>query len=224
VAVFVIVHGGWGGGWEWKEVGRLLAERGHHVSRVTLTGLGERSHLFSSAVDLDTHVEDVVQHLAFEDLRDVVLVGHSYGGMVVTGVADHLPERIGRLVYVDGFVPVDGDSLLDLLPGDFADALHGSAVDGRVPPPGDDPGYPRWYIDRVAGHPLAAFEQPLRLEGRAQPIPTTYIRCTESDVPLDSSIERAQAAGWTVRELATRHDAQVFDPVGLTVLLSDAAA
>jgi hypothetical protein len=144
--------------------------------------------------------------------------------MIVTAVADSVPERIARLVYVDGFVPVDGESLFDLLPGDFVDAVRGSAVDGRVPPPGDDPSYPRWYLDRAAAHPLAAFEQPLRLAGRRQAIPTTYIRCTESDVPLDSSIERAQAAGWTMRELATGHDAQVFDPVGLAALLSDAAA
>jgi pimeloyl-ACP methyl ester carboxylesterase len=224
VAVFVIVHGGWGGGWEWKEVDRLLRERGHDVSRVTLTGLGERSHLFSPAVDLDTHVQDVVEHLTFDDLDDVALVGHSYGGMVVTGVADRVPERIGRLVYVDAFVPVDGESLFDLLPGGFVDGLRGLAVDGRVPPPADDTAHPRWCLDRVSDHPLAAFEQALRLASRRPAIPTTYIRCTESDIPLDSSIERAAAAGWTMRELATGHDAQVFDPVGLTALLSDAAA
>jgi len=115
-------------------------------------------------VNLDTHVEDVIRHLELEDLDDVVLVGHSYGGMVVTGVADRVPERI-------------------------------------------------------AEHPLAAFEQPLRLEGRGNDIPATYIRCTESDVPLESFIARARVAGWTMRELATGHDAQVFDPAGLVGLL-----
>jgi pimeloyl-ACP methyl ester carboxylesterase len=215
----VLVHGGWGGGWEWREVERLLRLKGRDVSRVTLTGLGERAHLISPSVNLDTHVEDVIRHLELEDLDDVVLVGHSYGGMVVTGVADRVPERIAQLVYVDAFVPRDGESLFDLLPEGFVDGLRSSAVDGRVPPPGGDPGYPPWYLERVAEHPLAAFEQPLRLEGRGNDIPSTYIRCTESDVPLESFIARARVAGWTMRELATCHDAQVFDPAGLVGLL-----
>jgi pimeloyl-ACP methyl ester carboxylesterase len=219
VAQVVLVHGGWGGGWEWREVDRLLSTEGHDVSRVTLTGLGERAHLFSPSVNLDTHVEDVVRHLEFEDLNDVVLVGHSYGGMVVTGVADRVPERIARMVYVDAFLPREGESLFDLLPEGFVTGVRSSAVDGRVPPPGDDPGYPSWYLERVVEHPLAAFEQPLRLEGRGNDIPAVYIRCTESDVPLESAVTRAAAAGWTMRELATRHDAQVFDPHGLVELL-----
>src|SRR5581483_12288456 len=115
---------GWGGGWEWREVARALEAKGHAVSRVTLTGLGERSHLLSPAVDLDTHVQDVVAHLELDDLRDVVLVGHSYGGMVVTGAADRVPERIARLVYVDAFVPNDGESLFDLLPPSFVSQLR----------------------------------------------------------------------------------------------------
>jgi pimeloyl-ACP methyl ester carboxylesterase len=224
MATLVIVHGGWGGGWEWRDVERLLRADGHEVSRVTLTGLGERAHLLSTSVNLDTHVEDVVRHIQAEDLHGVILVGHSYGGMVVTGVADRVPERIAGLVYVDAFVPRDGESLLDLLPDDFAGHVRASAVDGRVPPPGEDPRYPRWYLDRVGDHPLAAFEQPLRRDRHDNGVAATYIKCTESDVPLDSSVDRAKTAGWTMRELATGHDAQVFDPDGLAELLRAAAA
>jgi len=224
MATFVVVHGGWGGGWEWRDVEALLRADGHEVSRVTLTGLGERAHLFSPAVNLDTHVEDVVRHLECDDLDRVVLVGHSYGGMVVTGVADRVPERIAQLVYVDAFVPHDGESLLDLLPDDFGGMLRGSAAGGRVPPPSEGPAYPRWYLDRITDHPLAAFEQPLRREGDDNGVATTYIRCTRSDIPLEACVERGRDAGWTMRELATEHDAHVFDPEGLARLLSAAAA
>jgi len=224
MATFTIVHGGWGGGWEWRDVEMLLRARGHGVTRPTLTGLGERAHLLSPSVDLDTHVEDVVRHLEFEGLQDVVLCGHSYGGMVVTGVADRVPARITQLVYVDGFVPREGESLLDLLPAEWVSMVRDSATDGRVPPPGEDPAYPPWYVERVRHHPLAAFEQPLRLSGRGDAIPRSYIRCLQSDAPLASSIERARSAGWTMLEIAAQHDAQVDDPVGLAELLSAAAS
>jgi len=143
MATFVIVHGGFGGGWEWREVARLLQAKGHEVTRPTLTGLGERSHLATASVDLELHIEDVVQHLAFEGLHDLVLVGQSYGGMVVTGVADRVPERIARLVYVDAFVPRDGESLFDLVGPELSSVFRGSAADGLIPPPGGAPsGYP----------------------------------------------------------------------------------
>lgn len=220
MATFVIVHGGWGGGWEWRDVARLLQQESHDVSRVTLTGLGERSHLLSPAVNLDTHVEDVVRHLEFDDLSDVVLVGHSYGGMVVTGAADRVPERIAKLVYVDAFTPNDGESLFDLLPAEFVSHLRDSARDGAVPPPGDDPKYPAWYLERVRPHPLAAFEQPLRVDGRAPSIPRSFIRCLQSDIPLDLT----RVADWPTSEIDTHHDAQVYDPDGLARLLSRAAS
>lgn len=223
MATFVIVHGGWGGGWEWRDVDRLLRAEGHDVSRPTLTGLGERAHLLSPSVDLDTHVEDVVCHLEFEGLEDVVLCGQSYGGMVVTGVADRVPERVGRLVYVDAFVPLDGESLFDLLPQQWVSMLRDSATDGRVPPPGGDPAHPAWYLERARDHPLAAFEQPLRLAGRGDRIPRSYIRCLRSDAPLEPMIERARTAGWQIQEIDTHHDAQVGDPVGLARLLANAA-
>ena len=105
---FVIVHGAWGGGWAFREVDRLLRAEGHTVYRPTLTGQGERNHLANEAIDLDLHIQDVVNVILWEDLKDVVLVGHSYGGMVVTGVADRIPERIGCLVYLDALLPENG--------------------------------------------------------------------------------------------------------------------
>ena len=223
MAAFTIVHGAWGGGWEWREVETLLRARGHDVTRPTLTGVGERAHLFTSSVGLDTHVEDVVRHLEFEGLEEVVLCGHSYGGMVVTGVVDRVPARVTRLLYVDAFVPRDGESLLDLLPPGWVAMLRDSAAEGRVPPPAD-PAYPAWYVERVRDQPLAAFEQPLRLSGRGDAVPRSYIRCLQSDAPLEPSVERARSAGWTMREIAAHHDAQIDDPVGLAELLSALAS
>jgi pimeloyl-ACP methyl ester carboxylesterase len=115
VATFVLVHGMWAGGWYWQKVRPLLRAAGHEVFSPTLTGLGERVHLARPEVDLDTHIDDVVNVMRYEDLRDVVLVGHSYAGMVIGGVADRAPERLARLVYLDAFVPEDGDCVEDFL-------------------------------------------------------------------------------------------------------------
>ena len=109
---YVLVHGAWGGGWAWRDVADRLRARGHEAYRPTLTGLGERRHLATEDVGLDTHIEDVVNLLVFEQLHDVVLVGHSYGGMVISGVADRVPERIAYRIYIDAFVPEDGESLV----------------------------------------------------------------------------------------------------------------
>ena len=116
MATFVIVHGAWSGGHAWRWVRPLLRSAGHEVFTPALTGLGERSHLASAQIDLETHVRDVIAVLEYEDLREVVLVGHSYGGMVISGVADRVPERLALLVYLDAEVPMDGQSELDLLP------------------------------------------------------------------------------------------------------------
>lgn len=157
-----------------------------------------------------------------DDLQDVVLVGHSYGGMIVTGVADRVPERIASIVYVDGFVPQDGESLFDLLPDEFVSALLGSATDGRVPPPGADPDHPSRYLERARPHPLAAFEQPIRLTGRGEAIARSYIKCLRSEIPLDACLGRT--SNWPMAEIDTHHDAQIGDPAGLADLLSAAAA
>ncbi len=115
MAIFVLVHGAWHGGWCWQRVARLLRAAGHDVYTPTLTGLGERAHLLSPAIGLDTHIKDILGVLFYEDLRDVVLVGHSYAGMVITGVAEQTAKRLRHLVYLDAFVPWEGQSLLDLM-------------------------------------------------------------------------------------------------------------
>ncbi|MGZ0244868.1 MAG: alpha/beta fold hydrolase, partial [Alphaproteobacteria bacterium] len=110
MASFVLVHGAWHGGWCWRDVRRVLEEHGHTVFTPTLTGLGERSHLLSPDIDLETHIADVINLLVWEELNDVILVGHSYGGMVITGVADQAKDRLRHIVYLDAFLPADGES------------------------------------------------------------------------------------------------------------------
>ena len=141
MATYVLVHGAWHGGWCWKRVAPLLRAAGHEVYTYTptLTGLGERAHLLSRDIDLDTHITDIVNVLAYEELTDVVLVGHSYGGMVIAGVADRVPERVAHLVYLDAFVPRDGQAVHDIFSPEFAAHLQALALaegDGwRIPAP-----------------------------------------------------------------------------------------
>ena len=111
---FLLCHGAWSGGWAWKKMHPLMAQAGHRLMTPTYTGLGERAHLANPAIDLDTHIQDILNVIKYEDLRDIVLLGHSYGGMVATGVADRARERVSQLIYLDAFVPRDGQSLLDL--------------------------------------------------------------------------------------------------------------
>ncbi len=130
MATYVLVHGGGHGGWCYQRVARILRASGHEVYAPTLTGLGERSHLLNSDVDLHRHIEDVVAVLHYEDLRDVILVGHSYGGMVITGVADRASDRIGRLVYLDAATPRNGQSLVDVA-GPIIEAVPPDGRDRR---------------------------------------------------------------------------------------------
>ena len=137
MGTFVLVHGAWGGGWAWRPtVGALLREAGHEVFTPTLTGLGERAHLASPDIDLETHINDIVGVIEYENLHDVVLMGHSYGGMAITGVADRVPERLAHLVYVDAFVPEDGQSLADLIGPGTAEGMI-----ARAQAEGDGGGY-----------------------------------------------------------------------------------
>src|SRR4051812_10914914 len=173
MATFVIVHGAWSGAHAWRWIRPLLRAAGHDVYTPSLTGLGERAHLAQPSTDLDTHVTDVEAMLRCEDLRHVVLVGHSYGGMVITGVADRCPERLAQLVYLDAEVPLDGESELDLVPAEerrgYEEAARERGDGWRIPPPFPDPlppGLPPefvWGIARMNPHPLATMTQPLHL-------------------------------------------------------------
>jgi pimeloyl-ACP methyl ester carboxylesterase len=135
-ATFLVCHGAWGGGWSWKKLHPLMRGSGHRLVTPTYTGLGERAHLASPAIDLDAHIEDVLNVIKYEDLRDIVLLGHSYGGMVATGTADRAGDRVTQLIYLDAFVPRDGQSLFDLNePGRLPMRELAKSGDGwRVPP------------------------------------------------------------------------------------------
>lgn len=236
MATFVLVHGGWGGGWEWRQVADRLAALGHVVHRPTLTGLGERRHLARPEVDLDTHVDDVLGVLALEELDEVILTGQSYGGMVVTGVADRVPQRIARLVLIDAFCPRDGESCNALSPPGFVDHIralaeeHGDGWLVPLPFPPDDMGLPPEIIDSYVGRlvpqPLATLEQPLRLTGAGDAIPRTYVDCRPDDVAEEHWVfarfaQRAREEGWDVHRLPVGHDVHVIDPDGLTALLEE---
>jgi pimeloyl-ACP methyl ester carboxylesterase len=236
MATFVIVHGGWGGGWEWTPVARKLRQRGHDVFTPTLTGLGERAHL-GREVGLSDHIDDVEAVFTFEELSEVVLCGHSSGGMVVTGVADRLAGKVRLLVYLDGFVPEDGQALHDLIPAEFGQALVRSAEereDHRVPmppellpPEGVIPVEVRTsYVRRTRPHPVATQTEPIRLTGAIDQVSRAYVRCTDVDAENDllgPFAVRARAAGWLYRELPTAHDLQLLDPDGTAALLDELA-
>ena len=226
MATYVLVHGGGHGGWCYQRVARILRGSGHEVYAPTLSGLGERAHLLSKDVDLNLHVRDVVELLFYEDLRDVILVGHSYGGMVITGVADRAAERIGRIVYLDAANPVNGQSLVDVA-GPIIEATRplGQVVDGvelvLLPGPGagtfygvTDPDDVAWMDERLTGHPWRCFEQPLDLtnEDALWAIPSYHIVCSSTLATRDRALmDEARAAG-RLWEIDTGHDLMITEP------------
>jgi len=233
MATFVIVHGGWGGGWEWTPVARKLRARGHEVCTPTLTGLGEREHINPSEVTLSDHIEDVLATIIFEELDDVILCGHSYGGMVVTGVADRVPDRIRLLVHLDAFAPKADESLRDLIP-EFVDALLAAAEesgDGRAPAPEELlPSEEAFgeaavsYINRMRPQSTTTMTEPVRLSGGVDRVPRAYVECTGyEDSVMDPFVVRAESEGWLHREVATEHDLHLFDPEGTAEVLDELA-
>ncbi len=234
--VFVLIHGAFHGGWCWRLVADHLIAAGTRVYAPTMTGLGERAHLLSHSVGLGTFVEDALGVLRAEEIEQAVLVGHSFGGMVISAVADAAPERVAQLVYLDAIVPVNGRSALDLLPPDIAAARRAAAQDSSgglsipVPPAAafDVPPGPAhdWVARRITPHPLAAYADPVAL---ANPVgngrPRTYIRCTAPVYrAVQPSYDRISAeAGWSLLDLPTGHDAMVTAPDLLATMLLDIA-
>lgn len=220
MSVYVLVHGAWGGSWMWKGIRRALQSRGHDVFTPTLSGVGERSHLLSRQVDLQTHIADVVNLILWEELSDVVLCGHSYGGCVVTGVADRIPDRIRALMYIDAFVPESGQSLHDTLPAEQRDAqLRGARETGdgwKVPPiPAEvfnvNVAARAWVDKQRTPQSLATFQQPLQLTGAIEKIENvTYILATDWDhSPFHQFYEKAKAKGWKTLTIRCGHDVQL---------------
>ncbi|MGH7857020.1 MAG: alpha/beta fold hydrolase [Candidatus Binatia bacterium] len=231
MTTFVLVHGAWHGGWCWRRVRKLLREAGHEVFTPTLTGLGERAHLAGPEVGLRTHVQDVVAVFEAEDLTDVVLVGHSYGGMVVTGVAGEAAERLRSIVYLDAFVPESGKALADYIPdATLADIRAAAAEHGggwRVPPfpvevfGVDDPDDARWVGSRLTPHPLKTLTEalPPGNPAAARP-PRAYVYCSVRPMGLFEQFrDFARREGWPGHVLATGHDAMVTDPRGVAAIL-----
>ncbi len=229
MANFVLVHGGWAGGWQLRAVATQLRAAGHQVFTPTLTGLGERVHLAHPDITLETHIQDIVNVIHFEDLSDVVLVGYSYSGMVTTAVAERMPERLAHLIYVDAYVPDDGQSLADILGPQMMQMLREFADqygDGwRLPHnPPDAP----FRTDQ----PLNTAFQAVRLQDpRARAIPRSFIFCTEDKDPADPimgpiahAAARAKAsAAWGYHELPTGHVPWETMPEALAQLLHQTA-
>ena len=219
--VFVIVHGAWGGSWAFKKVDSLLTERNAVVYHPSLTGLGERVHLADTTVGLSTHIKDVVNMILFENLHDIILVGHSYGGMVITGVADSLPGRIASMIYLDAFVPENGESLVSIA-GQRAGTLRQVAVNGFI--------IPSWVRTnqqppKDVPHPVKTFTDPLQLK-KGSSIKTLYILTVAAgaDPKSDdfySQAIRAEKKGWKRLELAADHNPQWSVPEKLAQLLYD---
>jgi pimeloyl-ACP methyl ester carboxylesterase len=224
MTTFVLVHGAWHGSWCWQRVRSSLQRLGHTVFTPTLTGVGERAHLLAQDVDLRTHTLDVLNLIQWEELPDIVLCGHSYGGMVVTGVADRIPHRIRSLVYLDAFVPENGQSLVD-----FAPITEDQLVEGWKCKPISAEAFgvnaaDRAWVDRQCTlQSVACFRQPVELSGGlAQLRRAAYAYATGwagGQSPFRPFYEKALARGWTASEIAGGHDLMLDQPDAVTQLL-----
>jgi pimeloyl-ACP methyl ester carboxylesterase len=230
MASFVLVHGAWHGSWCWKRVRRSLQQQGHEVFTPTLTGVGERSHLASPHVSLETHILDVVNLIRWEELSDVVLCGHSYGGFVITGVADRMADRIRSLVYLDAFAPEDGENLLQLLPEGQRDSMieaTNNAGGWRVPPISAEvfnvnANDSEWVNRQCTPQSISTFEQRISLTGAVRNIKNvTFVLATGArpESPIRPFQDRAKAKGWKTVTVDSGHDAMLDRPDDVARLL-----
>lgn len=231
MATFVLLHGAFHGGWCWAEVAGILRARGHVVTTPTQTGLGERGHLLAPGITLDTFAADLINHLRYEDLTDVTLVGHSFAGSPISKAAEVEGARLRKLVYLDAVVLEGDETAFDA----FSERTRATRLqlaeehDGGVsipPPPAEtfgvvEPAQAGWLAPRLTPHPLDTYRSPLGLT--APPgagLPKVYVHCTEPDyAPLRWAVERVRAADWRIEALATGHDAMVTAPEALADLL-----
>jgi pimeloyl-ACP methyl ester carboxylesterase len=225
MTTYVLVHGAWHGGWCWQRVSRLLQDKGHTVHAPTLTGVGERSHLSNPGINLTTHVLDVVNEIRWKELEDLILVGHSYGGMVITGAAERLPGKIASIVYLDAFLPADGQSLYDILGQEHesenglvrplpAEFFHVNARD-------------RDWVDRMMTLQSAAcFSEKLHVSGALASIANkTYVMAKQGALPpIEANSARlSNDPAWRCRELDCGHDVMIDKPEEVVRILLDAA-
>src|SRR6266536_221935 len=218
----VIVHGAWGGSWAFRKVEALLREKGFNVYRPQLTGLGDRVHLARTDIGLSTHIDDVVNTILYEDLHNIILMGHSYGGMVITGVADRVPDRILRMVYVDAMVPNDGESVMSLV-GAHSERVKTMIKGDFIVPPWVKPDQPP---PHDVPQPLKTFTEPIALKNKAAlKLPATYILTVDAgkeakDDDFWPQAQRARKRGWPVQQLTADHNAQWSAPEALVEMLT----
>lgn len=232
MAIYVLVHGGGHGGWCWKEVARLLRGQGHDVYAPTLAGLADRAHLLSAELGLETHIADIASFIEFEDLRDVILVGHSYGGMVVTGAADRAIGRVEGLVYLDAAIPRDGEALLDVSPGLLALAGHTRVIDGvelgLFPDSASGSiyglcGHPceRWAVERLTPHPWKTLTDRLSLRDApaVAALPRAIVNCRETLARRPDKLRYRWSEAEHVREIEAAHDVMLTEPALIADIL-----
>ena len=233
MATFVLVHGAWVGSWCWKRVRKALQAKGHDVFTPALTGVADRSHLISPNVSLETHIQDVENLIRWEELSDVVLCGHSYGGCVISGVADRIPDRIRSLVYLDAFVLEDGESLAQHLPETEYNMLFEGARNvgegWKVPPiPAErfnvNANDRKWVNRQCTMHPIACFRGRIKLTGGIDNIKNVTFLLAEGwdDSPFPQFYEKAKARGWKTLTMACGHAVMLDMPEALTEALSEA--
>lgn len=225
MSTFVLVHGSWHGGWCWKKLTPELATLGHVCRTPTLSGMGEHYHTASPNIGLSTHILDIANFLEFEDLRDVILVGHSYGGMVITGVADR-SDRIGKLVYLDAIVPEHGESAFSLIDGLEQDFSAKADANGMVPPwPPEnygvtDPADIAWMNSRLTPLPILTHQEKLNASKmKAKLLPRYFVHCTQFRLAGEFA-EKIRRQGATVFELNSGHDAMITQPRELASILN----
>ena len=236
---YVLIHGAWHGGWCWRDVRQILEAAGHRVITPTLAGVGERAHLLSADIGLSTHIEDALGAIAGANANEIILLGHSYGGMVVTGVADKLGDQIKHIIYLDAAVPEHGQSMIsqgtdgDREALDKAEAsLRQLAPDGigMLPLPPDLFGIPKdhasydWVAKQLTPHPLKTWTDTISLQnGGSEGLARTYVHCTNPVLPETSfpyHAARAQAdPSWNYHALPTGHDAMITAPLDVVAIL-----
>jgi pimeloyl-ACP methyl ester carboxylesterase len=227
--VFVLVHGAWHGGWCWRRVSDLLQQKGHRVFCPTMTGLGERSHLLTKDINISTHITDICNVLKWEDLQDVVLVGHSYGGIIISGVAEQSADRLASMVFLDAFMPDNGEALIDKMPPAMAARIKEAAARGEIslsPPPSAVFGIGEkdraWVDSEMTPQPFGSFTEKASYAGARDKIAKkSYIRAKEYTNPIfDANLAKVESdPSWKSFELQTGHDAMIIVPEQLTQIL-----
>ena len=231
---FVLVHGAWHGGWCWRDVAAVLRTAGHQVFTPTMTGLGERAHLLNAQVGLSTFIDDIAAVILSEELDNVVLVGHSFGGHVINGVADRMPQLLRQLIYLDGLVVQHGQSALSIMPpavqAERTRTMDAEGLRMTSPAPDQfglsDPAQLAWVMRQLTPHPLKGYTEPLQLQHPlGNGLPKTYIAVTDPWYPPLAELRQwvRSQPDWDWRELAACHNAMVSAPLALASLLMELA-